>query len=79
MVPGTIEQAKAQQVMKSVFYPDSVAVIGASSDSERERNSGWVGRLVQFGYKGKIYPIIPRRKRFLVCPSILPSRKSLRL
>ncbi len=45
MVLGTVEQEKAQQVMKSVFFPDSIAVIGASSDSEREKNSGWVGRL----------------------------------
>ena len=37
---------RLSRLMKSVFYPDSVAVIGASSDSERERNSGWVGRLV---------------------------------
>ena len=72
MVLGTVEQEKAQQVMKSVFYPDSVAVIGASSDSEREKNSGWVGRLVQFGYKGKIYPINPKAKEIFGLP-VYPS------
>lgn len=53
------------KMMKYIFYPDSVAVIGASSDSEKEKSSGWVGRLVQFGYTGKIYPINPKAKDVL--------------
>lgn len=51
--------------MEEVFYPKSVAVIGASSDSEKERKSGWIGRLLQFGFKGKIYPINPKVKEVL--------------
>jgi acyl-CoA synthetase (NDP forming) len=62
--------------MKSAFYPESVAVIGASSDSERERNSGWVGRLVQFGYKGKIYPINPKAKEIFGLP-VYPSIREI--
>ena len=38
------------------FDPKSIAVIGASSDDNAERKS-WVGRLQEFGYTGKIYPI----------------------
>ena len=52
-------------MMDYVFYPNSVAVIGASSDAEKERNWGWVGRLLQFGYKGKIYPLNPKVKEIL--------------
>ncbi len=52
-------------LMRSLFQPKSVAVIGASSDSEKERISGWVGRLVQFSYSGKIYPINPKAKEIL--------------
>jgi acetyltransferase len=57
---GTLGDEKRHQMMDNIFHPKSVAVIGASSDSEKEKNSGWVGRLVQFGYKGKIYPINPK-------------------
>ena len=38
------------------FDPKSIAVIGASSDENAEKKS-WVGRLLEFGYTGKIYPI----------------------
>ncbi len=69
MALGTIAQEESQQLMKPIFYPDSVAVIGASSDREKERSSGWVGRLVQFGYRGKIYPINPKAKEILGLPA----------
>jgi acyl-CoA synthetase (NDP forming) len=52
-------------IMDYVFRPRSIAVIGASSDTEKERSYGWVGRLVQFGYKGKIYPINPKAREIL--------------
>ncbi len=51
--------------MEEVFFPKSIAVIGASSDSEKERKSGWLGRLLQFGFKGRIYPINPKVKEIL--------------
>jgi acyl-CoA synthetase (NDP forming) len=56
---------KNDHLMDFVFYPNSVAVIGASSDAEKERNWGWVGRLLQFGYNGAIYPINPKVKEIL--------------
>ena len=54
-----------KSTMKYCFYPDSVAVIGASSDAAKEKKTGWIGRLIQFGYKGKIYPINPKGKEVL--------------
>jgi acyl-CoA synthetase (NDP forming) len=48
-----------------VFNPSTVAVIGASSDSQKEMSGGWVGRLIQFGYKGNIYPINPNAENIL--------------
>jgi acyl-CoA synthetase (NDP forming) len=59
------EQETSNELMQAVFQPKSIAVIGASSDSEKERISGWVGRLVRFGYSGKIYPINPKAKEIL--------------
>ena len=47
------------RLMDCIFHPDSIAVIGASKDPEKERAMGWVGRLLEYGYKGKIYPINP--------------------
>ena len=65
MPNGTLDDKNTYQVMDAVFHPSSIAVIGASSDSEKERKTGWVGRLVQFGYKGRIYPINPKVKEIL--------------
>ncbi len=42
-----------------MFYPTSIAVVGASSNAAE---TGWVKRLVDFGYKGKIYPINPKAR-----------------
>jgi acetyltransferase len=51
-------------VLKKLFNPESIAVIGAS------RQEGKVGysvlkNLVQYGYKGKIYPINPKAEEIL--------------
>jgi len=54
-----------KEIMKYVFEPRSVAIIGASSNDEKEKNTGWIGRLLQFGYGGKIYPINPNAKEIL--------------
>jgi acyl-CoA synthetase (NDP forming) len=56
---------KDQEIMKYVFEPSSVAVIGASNNEEKERNTGWTGRLLKFGYKGKVYPINPSADEIL--------------
>jgi len=54
-----------KNIMDYVFKPSSIAVIGASSDEKREKSTGWVGKLLEFGYGGKIYPINPNVKKIL--------------
>ena len=51
--------------MNYCFLPKSIAVIGASRDSDRELKTGWVGRLVRYQYQGKIYPINPNATEIL--------------
>ncbi|OGA40818.1 MAG: hypothetical protein A3G24_28465 [Betaproteobacteria bacterium RIFCSPLOWO2_12_FULL_62_13] len=51
--------------LSKAFYPDSVAVIGASADEQAERVDGWLGRLQESGYKGRLYPINPRASQIL--------------
>ena len=56
-----------------LFYPQSVAVIGASADDQKEK-VGWTGRLLDFGFQGQLYPINPQAERILGIksyPSIL--------
>jgi len=65
MSRGKLDQGKSSLFMDEIFSPKSVAVIGASSDSEKERKTGWVGRLLQFGFKGNVYPINPKVKEVL--------------
>ena len=40
-----------------MFHPASIAIVGASSSASE---TGWVKRLLDFGYNGKIYPINPK-------------------
>jgi acyl-CoA synthetase (NDP forming) len=54
-----------QEVIDTIFYPRTVAVIGASSDNEKERSQGWVGRLLRCGFQGKIIPVNPTAKEIL--------------
>lgn len=45
--------------LKKFFYPESIAVVGASS---KEGTLGYelLGNLLKFGYSGKLYPINPK-------------------
>lgn len=47
------------QELKPVFYPRSIAIIGASPKSQNA-GSGWVFGLVASGFSGGIYPVNPR-------------------
>ena len=51
--------------MNYCFRPESIAVIGASRDSDREMKTGWIGRLVRYQYPGKVYPINPNATEIL--------------
>jgi acyl-CoA synthetase (NDP forming) len=53
----TISESK--NVIDEIFHPGSIAVIGARSNESLE-NDGWVSRLIDFGYSGKIFPINPK-------------------
>lgn len=55
----------AGQAIDYIFHPKTVAVVGASSDNEKERSQGWLGRLLRCGFQGKIYPINPTAKEIL--------------
>jgi acyl-CoA synthetase (NDP forming) len=46
-------------LLERMFHPKSIAVVGASSSA---KEMGWVKRLMDFGYKGQIYPINPKTK-----------------
>jgi acyl-CoA synthetase (NDP forming) len=58
-----MDHSKLAELHKA-FYPDSVAVIGAYSSDEKEKNR-WTGWLLNLGFKGKIYPINPRATQIL--------------
>jgi acyl-CoA synthetase (NDP forming) len=47
------------QFLDRMFHPKSIAVVGASS---KAAETGWVKRLLDFGYKGQIYPVNPKVK-----------------
>lgn len=59
-IPGEERDTLFRQIGEGIFNPRSVAVIGASRDDQKELSSGWVGRLVKFGYRGTVYPINPK-------------------
>lgn len=40
------------------FYPESVAVVGASTDPRKTGNA-LINNLIKYGYRGKIYPVNP--------------------
>ena len=49
---------------EAIFYPKSVAVIGASTETTKF-GTVFLDSLVQFGFKGKIYPVNPQAKEIL--------------
>ena len=51
--------AEQTNSLANIFHPASIAVVGASSSASE---TGWVRRLRDFGYQGKIYPINPKTK-----------------
>lgn len=49
------------------FRPQSVAVVGASSDPKKPGNTA-LRNMISMGYKGKIFPINPREEKILGLP-----------
>jgi acyl-CoA synthetase (NDP forming) len=56
--------SKARVTVKDIFCPESIAILGASSDEQKEKNS-WTGTLQRYGYKGKLYPVNPKATSIL--------------
>src|SRR5258708_517147 len=66
------ERRKSAEDLRRFFAPRSVALVGATEGSARF-GGRCLGRMIDFGYGGKIFPINPRFKelRGLACyPSI---------
>ncbi len=65
-----------REPLKPFFEPASVAVIGASKNSDKLSN-GIVKNLLAYGYDGRVYPINPKEKEILglkCYPSIMDEK-----
>jgi predicted CoA-binding protein len=56
-VQDRLSEQKVKQ-FERIFYPRSIAVVGASTD-ERKMGSRWVAGLLFAGFKGVVYPVNP--------------------
>ena len=57
-------EKKALKDLDKLFYPDSVAVIGASKNTSKAGNV-WLNNFIRYGFQGKIYPINPSEEEIL--------------
>jgi acyl-CoA synthetase (NDP forming) len=58
---------EAKTPLEALFNPSSIAVVGASADP-RKQGHRYVRQLLEFGFKGRIYPINPRGGEILGLP-----------
>jgi len=56
--------SRSEIFIDEIFHPKSIAVVGARSDESME-SDGWVARLIDFGYSGKIYPVNPKATQIM--------------
>jgi acyl-CoA synthetase (NDP forming) len=49
---------------ESIFYPQSVAVVGASQDM-RKTGGSFLAAIIEAGFKGKLYPVNPNEDEIL--------------
>ena len=54
-----LNEASMNEDIKTMFYPDSVAVVGASANP-RNMGRNIVQNLINWEYAGKVYPVNPR-------------------
>jgi len=57
-------QKELLQKFKPIFYPESIAIVGASQDT-RKAGYGWTRALVDAGFSGNIYPVNPNGNELL--------------
>jgi acetate---CoA ligase (ADP-forming) len=55
---------ESEHFLKKFVEPESVAVIGASNNTDRN-NYHLVGNLINLGYEGRLYPVNPNEKEIL--------------
>ncbi len=65
----------AQSFLHAILAPDSIAIIGASTDPTKRGYTAILG-LIQGGYQGRIYPVNPRAKEILGLP-VYPSIEAI--
>ena len=71
----SMSKASGQQTWReldALFHPRSVAIVGASTNPEKQGHR-YVSHLLEFAFKGPIYPVNPKAKEILglkVYPSI---------
>ena len=63
-----MDQPVAKSELHSFLAPDSIAVIGASTDPTKRGYKALVG-LIEGGYEGRIYPINPKAPEILGLPA----------
>ncbi|MFX0209907.1 MAG: acetate--CoA ligase family protein [Candidatus Hodarchaeota archaeon] len=61
---SSVELILSDPALKALFYPDSVAVIGASSDPSKIGNE-LLKNLIDNNFNGKIYPVNPKSPEIL--------------
>lgn len=61
--------ASSRSFLHGILSPDSIAVIGASSDPTKRGYTAILG-LVEGGYEGRIYPVNPRMTEILGVPAV---------
>ena len=57
-------ESSGHHFLHKFFYPESVAIVGASRNSLRP-NHNLLANLVKLGFKGKVYPINPETTEIL--------------
>ncbi len=62
--PGTPAEIATAHPLSRVFYPGSVAIIGASAD-ETKLGFLCVRHMLQWGYRGRLYPVNPNSREIL--------------
>jgi acetyltransferase len=55
---------KSEHILSRFLEPESVAIIGASSNPQRI-NYHLVANLLNLGFRGRIYPVHPKEKEIL--------------
>ncbi|HIH78100.1 MAG TPA: hypothetical protein HA341_04150 [Halobacteria archaeon] len=45
--------------LRPIFYPESIAIVGAYRDEQKMRSSLFLSGFLSSGFKGRLYPVNP--------------------